>query len=209
MKDLTEGRLGKEDGFTLPEMLVTMMIMLIVLFALYSIFDMALRVFSFGNDKIEAVENAREGLENMEREIRAAYPCDASDGDTSNDHLFFSATATSCSTASAMPSSTQIVFANDFSSATDSGYRKVDFPGEVINYYQDGERLMRSQGGSPQPVVEPVAANGLQFTYLDSGGSPYTGSDPSQIHAVRISLTIRVDDSTQTLSTDVDLRNRG
>jgi prepilin-type N-terminal cleavage/methylation domain-containing protein len=35
--------LREESGFTLPEMLVTMMVMILVFFALYSIFDMGLR----------------------------------------------------------------------------------------------------------------------------------------------------------------------
>ena len=46
------------------------MIMMVVFFALSSIFDMSLRVFSFGNNKVEAVESARVGMEKMEREIR-------------------------------------------------------------------------------------------------------------------------------------------
>ena len=37
------------------------MIMIVVFFALYSIFDMSLRVFSFGNNKVEAMESARVG----------------------------------------------------------------------------------------------------------------------------------------------------
>ena len=49
--------LREESGFTLPEVLV--MLMLTVMFTLYSIFDTGIRVFSFGNDKTEAVENAR------------------------------------------------------------------------------------------------------------------------------------------------------
>ena len=55
-------------------MVVTTVIMIVVLFALYSIFDMSIRIFSTGNNKVEAMENARVGLEKMEREIRAAYP---------------------------------------------------------------------------------------------------------------------------------------
>ncbi len=55
------GLLSEEGGFTLPELMVTMVMMLTVLFALYSIFDMSIRVFSFGNHKVEAVENARLG----------------------------------------------------------------------------------------------------------------------------------------------------
>ena len=60
-------------GFTLTEMMVTIIIMMIVFFALYSIFDMTLKVFSFGNNKVEATESARIGMEKMEREIRQAY----------------------------------------------------------------------------------------------------------------------------------------
>ena len=74
--DVRKRVVGEEAGFSLTEVLVTMMIMLIVLFALYSIFDMGIRVFSFGNDKIEATEQARLGMEKMTREIRAAYPVD-------------------------------------------------------------------------------------------------------------------------------------
>ena len=77
----------EEDGFTLSEVLVAMTMMIMVLFALYSIFDMSIRVFSFGNDKTEAVQNARLGLEKMEREIRAAYPYDKPAG---RDHLLWS-----------------------------------------------------------------------------------------------------------------------
>src|SRR5215204_5148689 len=77
--ELRKRLLREEAGFTLAEMLVTTIIMIVVLFALYSIFDMSLRVFSVGNDKAEAMENARLGLEKMEREIRQAYPYDKTD----------------------------------------------------------------------------------------------------------------------------------
>ena len=43
-----------EGGFTLPEVLVAMTLMVVVLFALYAIFDMSIKVFGFGNDKVEA-----------------------------------------------------------------------------------------------------------------------------------------------------------
>jgi prepilin-type N-terminal cleavage/methylation domain-containing protein len=44
----------EEGGFTLPEMLVSITLMIVMLFALYSVFDMSIRVFGFGNDKLEA-----------------------------------------------------------------------------------------------------------------------------------------------------------
>src|SRR5215216_793724 len=81
----------EEAGFTLTEILVTTMIMIIVLFGLYSMFDMGLRVYSFGNDKVDATEKARLGMEKMEREIRAAYPDDRIPPPAGNgkQHVFF------------------------------------------------------------------------------------------------------------------------
>ncbi len=83
--------LAQEEGFTLVEMLVTIMVMVVVLFGLYNIFDMSIRVFSFGNNKVEAVENARLGLERMEREVRVAYPINKAAG---NDTILSTWTAT-------------------------------------------------------------------------------------------------------------------
>ncbi|HZB10194.1 MAG TPA: type II secretion system protein [Rubrobacter sp.] len=66
----------QEAGFTLVEVLVSAMMMFGVLFALYAIFDVSVRAFGYGGDRLEAVGNARLALGRMEREIRAAYPYD-------------------------------------------------------------------------------------------------------------------------------------
>ncbi len=183
----------EEGGFTLPEVLVTMLMMLTVLFALYSIFDMGLRVFGYGNDKTEATENARLGIERMEREIRAAYPYNKA---SNNNTLIVSAAAD------------RITFGNDL-----NGNRVVD-SNEVISYQRgaDPTTLVRENNGTSQPVVEYV--DGLSFEYLDRYGTSLGTSPPEdQIRMVRISLTSEVDRSladptTQTLTTDVALRNR-
>lgn len=189
------GMLRDESGFTLTEVLVTMMMMILVMFALYSVFDMSLRVFGFGNDKTEATENARLGMERMEREIRAAYP----DRTVDPPKLFSTWT------------SDQITFGNDL-----DGSRKIECPNvqnecETITYKRgaDPTMLIREKGGSPQPVVEFV--DGLSFEYLNRYGA--TATSEKDIYMVRISLTTRVDRSladatTQALSTDVALRNR-
>jgi type II secretory pathway component PulJ len=211
-------RFLREEGFTLPEVLVTTMIMIMVLFALYSIFDMSLRVFSFGNNKVEAVENARLGLEKMEREIRGAYPYDKGNTTTPDTHLFDAGTWTS----------TQIKFGNDL-----DGNRKVECPNpagecEVITYqvYQppgsSTYALGRSNSaaGTFQPVVEHVdyvsATNtGLRFRYFKDDGTTevFPGGTEAEIGMVRLEFRIRVEhgfqDGTQTLTTDVALRNRG
>ena len=193
----TRWLLAEEGGFTLVELLVTMMMMLTVMFALYSIFDMSLRVFAFGNDKTEATENARLGLERMEREIRAAYPQDkAGVNGTVNEALITSALA---------DPATEITFGNDL-----NGNRLVD-ANEIITYQRgvDPTTLVRENDGASEPVVEFV--DGLTFEYLDRYGT--TATSEENVYAVRISLTTEVDRSladptTQTLSTDVALRNR-
>lgn len=214
--------MGEEEGFTLPELLVTVMIMLTVMFALYSIFDMSIRVFSLGNDKTEAVENARLGLERMERELRGAYPINKAAGEP---QLFFSANGAAASPPAAMPEGDQITFGNDL-----DGDRKVSCPNEdgrceYITYRLDSSdsALLRnstangsstSAGGSP--VVSYIdGASGLEFTYLDKDGDPCgssnpecDGTDESQIRLVRIQLSVSKDGGEQTLTTDVALRNR-
>ncbi len=225
MKTLTTRKrllevLGDERGFTLSEMMVTTMIFLVVLLALFGIFDMSLKVFSYGNNKVEAVESARVGMEKMEREIRQAYA-------PSGAQMFDTWT------------STQIRFGNDL-----DGNGVIACPNstgrcEKIGYRLNGTTLGRDNTSAGttntvanlQPVVEQVdyvspTNTGLRFTYCQRLGGPdtvpndncLTGFNVTTIEAdidmVRIQLRVRVDggniqDATQTLSTDVAIRNRG
>ena len=190
---MRERLLRDESGFTLTEVLVTMMMMILVMFALYSVFDMSLRVFGFGNDKTEAVENARLGLEKMEREIRAAYPYDkAGIGGTVNNTVIAGGVANP---------SDSITFGNDMDSN-----RMIDPATEQITYSLSGNTLQRNS----QPVVEFVKLGGLTFNYLDSNGN--LTITESNIRRVQIRLEVEVkrgpQAGTQTLTTDVTLRNR-
>jgi prepilin-type N-terminal cleavage/methylation domain-containing protein len=209
--------LKEESGFTLPEVLVAMTIMLTVMFALYAIFDAGIRVFSFGSDKVEAVENARIGLARMEREIRAAYPVDKA-ANPSLPHLFF---ASGNPSVPAMPAERRVTFGNDL-----DGSRKVECPtGSACEYITyklsaDGRTLIRNKtaagsntGSGGEPVVEFVdGATGLSFAYLNSNGNAV--ATEADIAIVRITLRVKVQrtnaqPTTQTLTTDVALRNRG
>lgn len=187
------GSVKEEGGLTLPEMMVTTMVMIVVLFALYSIFDMSIRVFSFGNDKVEAVENARIGLGRMEREVRAAFPYDKGNPTSSDAHLF-----------DAMGAG-QITFANDLG----AGDRVINQAAEEVTYSLGGSTLQRTVGtGQPQPVAEFVT--GLNIQYLKRSGTDLvTASSESEVEVVRITLTVTKDDIEQALTTDVDLRSRG
>jgi Tfp pilus assembly protein PilW len=174
---------GDESGCTLPEVLVAMTMMVTVLFALYSIFDTSVRIFGYGKDELKAVEDVRLGLEKMEREIRAAYP--QADG-----------------TLISVAGQREITFRN----RPDSG------PQETVTYdLSSGSSSYLRRNG--QRVVGPLdGADGLLFAYCTSAAdcSPAI-SEESRIKLVRMTLNARVPgptDATQTLTTDVYLRNR-
>lgn len=222
--------LREEGGFTLAEMMVTTVIMIVVLFALYSIFDMSLRIFSFGNDKVEAVESARAGLEKMEREIRAAYPVNST---APNPYLFFNANGLTSNPPQLMPTQngSQITFGNDLGApGAGNGVIECGAPCEYITYKltDDTSNIPCTAAVAPcalrrvntansgdwgDPMVENVAAGGLTFQYLNSNGTTVTSGNEGDIRMVLITLVISVDRGindpvTQTLTTVVDLRNR-
>ena len=230
---IKERFLREERGFTLTEMMVTIVIWIVMLFALYSIFDMSLRVFSYGNNKVEAMESARLGLEKMEREIRAAYPVDSND--PNNQHLFFIANGTDLTLPPpAMPTATQITFGNEIGAAG-AGNKKIECPDadncEYITYKLSAPsnappctvspcstllRVNTANSTDPgDPVVENVTPAGLNFTYYNESGAPIdpVSGNEAEIERVLVSLQIRVDpgtdyEATQRLTTEIDLRNR-
>lgn len=214
-----------EGGFTLAEMMVTIMVMMVVFFSLYNIFDMSIRIFTFGNDKVEAVENARLGLEKMEREIRAAYPVNGPTGTPR--YRFFSASGQTTAPTPSMPTASQITFGNELGT---TGDKMIQCPiigtCEYITYKLTDDASGAACTAAPctlrrvntanssdtgDPVVEFVEPGGLAFAYLKSDDT--TAASQSEIDRVRITLQIRVDrgqqDGTQNLTTEVDLRSPG
>lgn len=196
LHQIRERFLREESGFTLPEVLVSMIMMVTVLFALYAIFDMSLKVFGFGNDKVEAAENARIGLERMEREIRAAYPRDPS----AEDYTLLGTYGDDFTS-----NEERITFGNDL-----NGNDAVDIPDEVIVYYAKDNQLKRRKGNSFSSLADLGENDSLKFEYYKDNGTTKTtpAAAESEIDLVRIELQTEVDGRTQTLSTNVSLRNR-
>lgn len=185
---------------------------------------------TLGNDKTEAVENARLGLEKMEREIRAAYPVKGPFSTGTDRYRFFNANGNSNvppgdPPPALMPTDTQVTFGNErgTSIGSDGAIRCPSSAScEYITY-----KLTDRVGGScdagesctlrrvntaystdtGQPVVEFVKPGGLTFRYLDASGNLTTNQD--NIARVGISLRISKDGRTQDLNTEVDLRNPG
>jgi type II secretory pathway component PulJ len=193
-------------GFTLVEVLVSSMMLFAVLFALYAIFDVSVRTFGYGRDRLESVENARLALGKMEREIRAAYPHDLTSTPPKR-HLFSNPADP---TKPAVPTATRVAFGNE------TGGDRTIGPTEVIGYYLSGHDLKRSKGGSVQTLVDSVPADGLRFTPCRAANDcPPTLAitEESEIRLLRIELAVEVrrraqDPTRQTLATDVYLRNR-
>lgn len=181
----------EESGFTLVEALIAMLVMVTVMFALYAIFDAGIRVFRFSNDKTEAVETARIGMERMEREIRAAYPYSR----TSEGVVLFPSFGPN--------PSESITFGNDLNG---NGAIGSAISGERIEYRLDSEKTPPELVKNGNPLVLFVPPGGLAFTYLDEEGNP--AAEERGVRTVRIELTIDVEGRTQTLTTDVALRNR-
>ena len=210
--------LGEERGFTLTEMLITIIVWIVTLFALYSIFDMSVKVFMSGNNKAEAMQNARQGLEKMEREIRQAHPI----ATPPPVHLFD------------VWSSSEIRFGNDLDGngvftcpITDPepqcekiGYQVYEIPpvppadsGTFALGRDNSSTGAANSVANLRPVAEHVQS--LTFTYYDATGNevvPDVG-DEACIDRVLVRLGISVDQGlaepgTQTLTTVIDLRNR-
>jgi type II secretory pathway component PulJ len=201
------GRRRGEAGFTLVEVLVAATMMFAVLFALYAVFDVSVRAFGYGGDRVQAVGDARLALGRMEREIRAAYPYDPTSTPPKR-YLFVDPLDP---TKPAVPTATRIAFGNET-----GGDRKIG-ASEVVGYYLSGHDLKRSKGGSVQTLVDSVAANGRRCTPCRSADDcppAVDVMDEAGIRLVRIELAVEVerrgeDPARQKLATDVYLRNRG
>ena len=216
-KEVKERFLREEDGFTLVEALVTMMMMVLVMFALYSIFDMSVKVFGLGGDKVEAVENARQGLDKMEREIRAAYPYPVSEAPP-KDGLFKTWEANEITFANKLMDDEKVLCPAP-SSAPSSGCEFITYSVYGLsgdNVYALGRA--NSIGGNRQSLVEFVnytspSSTGLSFKYFAQDGREISpgGTEESEIVRVQIRLETKVPGDppgTQVLTTEVDLRNR-
>ena len=197
-------KFAREEGFTLAEVLVAMVMMAVVLFALYAMFDAGVRVYGAGRDRAEAAQKARLGLARMEREIRAAYPQDKATG---NETLLSDFTQE------------RLTFGNDL-----NGNRRTLDPATGTLEADDRISYTLDKSGNPlrngDRLIEGASdvdgdGRALAFEYLDSSGGPVVNGSDEDVALVRIELEISAGSDAggrpveQTLATVVALRNRG
>ena len=196
-------RSGREEGFTLPEALVAMVMTAAVLLALYAVFDASVRVFGAARGNAEAAQAARLGLARMEREIRAAYPRDKAGGDATLLTNF---------------GEERLAFGNDLDGnrTTLNPATGLTQPGERISYTLDARGVPLRNGGLLVGSAGDVDGDGraLTFEYFDANGDPVVTGDEADVYLVRIELEVSANGAAggepaeRVLRTAVALRNR-
>lgn len=217
------GRTGDARGFTLVELLVSMLLLSMVLGTLYSVYRVQTHSVKVQEDRLEAQEYARAVLEMMVREIRNA-----------GNNPFGTTTGNNCSGAGVagtpgifLATGADIGFTYDFQGgAGPDGH--CDDPEEEITY--------RFQVPGPQNCPAPLGditrtANGVTLPltncnvsafhldyYAKDTGVPMSPIVPATIQRVKISLTVQSKNFdpafgggqlNAAMVSNADLRNRG
>ncbi|MEA2014583.1 MAG: prepilin-type N-terminal cleavage/methylation domain-containing protein [Thermodesulfobacteriota bacterium] len=167
----------KDDGFTIIELLIAMVVGLVLLGAMYSVFTMHNKIFNTQEQIAEMQQNARAAMDIMTREIRMA----------GYDPLG-SAGAGIISAAS-----DSLNFTLDTTGTADSPDGDINDSNENITYslYTTSgiQKLGRKStaAASNQPVAEHVQS--LAFQYRDANGA--TTATPANVRRIQVTLTVQ------------------
>jgi len=170
---------GRATGFTLVEMVVTMVV-IGVLFAVASpIFSTALQSYAEGSERLQTLTKARYATERIARELREVQHTGAgySIAFFGANRIVFTNTTPRIVTVAAAPPAVTLQYNNP-----------------VVN---------------PAPTLtdELAAATDLSFTYLDSNDVVLVAPTPANVAAIQIRLTLTKDGVAHTQQTRVTLRN--
>ena len=172
-----ERRLPEQDstrrrnpGFTLIEVLISLVIGMVVLAALYAVFTIQNKNFAKQEQIAEMQQIARIAMDSTAREITmAGY--DPNQTTPANAGI----TATSA---------TSLSFTSDLNGDGDT-----EDANESVTYAFDGAnyRITRNTGGGAQPFAENI--QGLTFTYYDAAGA--VTATAADIRRIQIGITAR------------------
>jgi type IV pilus assembly protein PilW len=187
MEETSKQRFSHSNqGFSMVELLVAMVVALLALEAIYSTFLNQHRSYRIQEETAEMQQNLRAAMLYMEREIRMAG-CDP------------------IGTADARiikAERTRIRFTEDVrgnSSGSDPD-GNADDPNEDITYSLKGKNLVKNTGGGNHVVAQNIDA--IDFVYLDGSSPPHELNDPliggdvppgkiNQIRSVEITIVAR------------------
>lgn len=162
------------SGFTLLELLTSLVVGMIVLGAMYSLFIIQNRHFTTQEQIAEAQQIARTTMDAMAREITMA-------GFDPNKSLPTPAPANAAITTASATSLSFTADLNADSALTDAN-ENVTYAFDAANY-----RITRNTGGGAQPFAENI--EDLAFTYYD--GSGIETATIASIRRIRIAIRAR------------------
>jgi len=189
-------RWDDQQGFSLLEVLISLSVFTIVIFAVYTTFTASHRTFARGEDKIEVQQTSRVAMGMAASEIRTAGY------DPSNVMTLMPTTAI------------QVANANTLTFIADVDGNNVT---DQVTYRLQGTQLIRdfaSWGGAapfPAPTSEQLAdgVTALTFAYFDSSNNPT--ATLANIRRITIGLTVQETgvggQQSLPLTMDVRLRN--
>ncbi|MBI2997198.1 MAG: hypothetical protein HYY46_01865 [Deltaproteobacteria bacterium] len=223
---------GPENGFTLVEFLISILMTSLIVSAIYSIFRVQTHSVKLQENRLEAQEYTRNVLDIMVREIRnAAYnPLGVTSGASCGGGVVAGAPAIITAT------STAITFTYDFRGSVASSDPDGDCndPNEELTYQYEspgpqncasgfGDVTRRAKDESGTTVTQPltdcnVPTGGFTLAYFVQNSS--TAMSPivvANIQRVQITLTVQSKNPDQqfggqlnaTMTSNADLRNRG
>ena len=171
-------------GFSLVELLITALILTVVLFAIYLMYETNMTTATWGNKKAELQQNARVALDMMEREIRmAGYNPDPS---------LTGANANAIQDISLSP--TTLTFITDVDGAADNKTEKVQYtynatPQTITrSVWQWNGTGWDSLTATPEVVADGVSS--LCLTYWDNTQPTNNSYRPSSINCSLIGSTM-------------------
>ena len=180
--------LARHEGFTLVELLVAMVLMMVVLVGIYTIWFGLQRTYSFTNDDMMAQQQARSALNEMVEFIRTAREPDPAPSESLS-MVIVSADANSlvCWTDTDRDPAHDLELVRfRVDTATRSLYRDDSQTGDITFTTGQSVRLVGSWVGNnaATPLFAYVSANGTVLS------APVT--DPTQIREISIDLRIDV-----------------
>lgn len=213
-------------GFTLVELMVTILLTAIIMAALYSLSRVQTRIAKLQENRVEAQEQARSILDLMARDIRnAAYNPLGIIGNNGNNCGGGIAGAPGVVTADAMIFRFTYDFQGGAGSSPDG---HCDDPDEDIEYRLDttgcatnGDIKRRTINPSSDQKKTDCNVTSLDLKYFTQAGvelaRPVSATDRANIQRVLITLTVQSKNPdpefggqlNATMTSNVDLRNRG
>lgn len=209
-------KLKKEGGFSLIELMVSMVVMLVLLSIVSSLIFQAFGVRARESQRSDALTSAQAALNVISREI-----ANSGFGISAGSRLASNGLIAADSNATRLHIRSNVNNVGPRAAPTGSTVLSTNRPGEDITYFLDTatDSIVRyDPNGTPQTSVVVNKISNVTFQYFDYVGATSTGTEVSvptnNTGRIRITVTVRLDPVAGqpnpldvTFTSDVTLRN--